>query len=131
MAESTKLLLSWKVIQALPGYYLWYVDQIDAVLFGPEPIIGWIIEQRAAIDGQYFWAHQPMTAAQANIDQAIAIEWPNGKFDFPEETTVNSLEEANRWLQREKRRTEEAINTIANLPLKDRSDELQGSGEGL
>ena len=72
-----------------------------------------------------------MTAAQANIDQAIAIEWPNGKFDFPEETTVNSLEEANRWLQREKRRTEEAINTIANLPLKDRSDELQGSGEGL
>jgi hypothetical protein len=123
MAEEIKSLIAWKVLPATPGFYLWFVDYETPELFSPEPITGWLIEQRATYPGEgrhpgFFWSQQPITASTIGITQAYAIEWPNGKFDFPEEKTFDSLSESNAFLKENKEKEKRASDALAQKVAK-------------
>jgi hypothetical protein len=81
---------------------VWFVDDVDGELFGSEPIIAWIIQQRGCLDGKrFFWSCQPVTAATPDLDnQSYVVQYPDGRVEFPEDRIVDTLEEARKYAKK-------------------------------
>jgi hypothetical protein len=100
--EKISDLLHWQALPAFPGFILWSTQ--DNELTDPEPIIGWLVEQRKTMsEGKYFWWGKPLVASTHDTDEyQYAIELPNGKVWFPEELMADSLDDAREHLRKKR-----------------------------
>jgi hypothetical protein len=106
MSEAIDDVLDWQLLPSPPGYVLWWVSDAKGEadpLFGPAPIIGWIIERRKVNDGKrFYWDHRPITAEDVDLmgTEDYAIQFPDGRVYIVEDCTVDTIDAARAHLRK-------------------------------